>query len=197
MLRILFRIYLTKIILKRFSQSGLARSALLRKIYFTSSIREPLGKIETWMLANGVVIAVVNHPKFSHGLSPNGGLNGPIMRVAGLHLPLQHSHVNDLGTQAVQDDANVLDGQVGRLFKGQLINQQQELVRRPRLVIVVRLRLRALLVHGVGLRGLSRGRGGHLGRHGGGLDDGAAGDATVAVGGSLIVGSSGGGSAVA
>ena len=154
---ILFRVYLTEKIqktLRSVGPSGLARSALL-KIYYTSSIREPLGKIETWMLANGVVIAVVNHPKFSHGLSPNGGLNGPIMRVAGLHLPLQHSHVNDLGTQAVQDDANVLDGQVGRLFKGQLINQQQELVRRPRLVIVVRLRLRALLVHGVGLRGLS------------------------------------------
>lgn len=152
------------------------------------------------MLANGIVIAVVNHPKFSHGLSPNGGLNGPIMRVRGLHLPLKASHVNNLRTQPVQDDANVLDGQMGRLFKGQLIYQKQELVRGPRLVIVVRLRLRALLVHGVAavaIGGLLGGCGGHLGRHGGGLDDGAARDATVSVGGSLIVGSSGGGSAVA
>ena len=50
---------------------------------------------------------------------------------------------------------------------------------------------------GPAIGGLLGGRGGHLGRHGCGLDDGAARDATVSVGGSLIVGSSGGGSAVA
>ena len=61
------------------------------------------------MLANSVVIAIVDNAELSHDLSTNCSLNGPIMRIAGLDLPIQHVNINDLGTQPVQDDPNVLD----------------------------------------------------------------------------------------
>ena len=84
----------------------------------TSSIaNEPLREIKAGMLANSVVIAIVDNAELSHDLSTNGSLNGPIMRIAGLDLPLQHAHIDDLGTQPVQDDPNVFDWQVWGLFK--------------------------------------------------------------------------------
>ena len=45
-------------------------------------------------------------------------LNGPIMSVSGLYFPIEDGHINDLGAEAVKDNANVLDGQVLRLLQG-------------------------------------------------------------------------------
>ena len=40
------------------------------------------------------------------------------MSVSGLNFPIEDGHINDLGAEAVKDNANVLDGQVLRLFQG-------------------------------------------------------------------------------
>ena len=45
-------------------------------------------------------------------------LNCPIINVSGLYFPIEDGHINDLGAEAVKDNANVLDGQVLRLFQG-------------------------------------------------------------------------------
>ena len=51
------------------------------------------------------------------------------MSVPSLHLPLQSLNVDDFGAESLQDDADVLDGEVGLLVGAQLVNLEAEEMR--------------------------------------------------------------------
>ena len=96
------------------------------------------------MLTDGVVVGVVYHPQLPHHLPPDGRLYCPVVHFTVLLLPVQLLHVKDLGGEAVEDDPNVFDAQVVLLVDGQLVDEQQELIRSHRLSVfhlqVIRVR---------------------------------------------------------
>ena len=79
------------------------------------------------MLADGVVVGVVDDPQLPHHLAPYRGLNRPVVDVTVLALPLQPLHVQDFRAEPVEDDADVLYGQVALLVDRKLVDEQQEL----------------------------------------------------------------------
>ena len=79
------------------------------------------------VLADGVVVGVVDDAQLPHDFTPDGGLDRPVVDVAVLLLAVQLLHVEDLTAQPVEDDADVLDGEVMLLLGGQLVHQQQKL----------------------------------------------------------------------
>jgi hypothetical protein len=101
-----------------FSVSGLHAGVVVR--------RARVGEVGG-VLADGVVVGVVDDPQLAHHLAPYRGLNCPVVDVAVLPLPLQPLDVQDLGAEPVEDDADVLDGEVALLVDRQLVDQEQEL----------------------------------------------------------------------
>ena len=92
------------------------------------------------VLADGVVVAVVNHTQFPHHVTSDRGLYRPVVCVVrSLNFAFEPFHVDDLGAQPVEDDSDVLDGQVMVLIDGQLVHQQQKLDGLPSVFIVVSL----------------------------------------------------------
>ena len=67
------------------------------------------------MLTDGVVVGVVYHPQLPHHLPPDGRLYCPVVHVTLLLLPVELLHIEDLGAETVEDDANVFDGEMSLL----------------------------------------------------------------------------------
>ena len=61
----------------------------------------------TRMLTDGVIIAIVNHTEFSHDVSTNSCFYGPIVYVTIFLFPVQFFYIKYLGTESVENDANV------------------------------------------------------------------------------------------
>ena len=75
----------------------------------------------TRMLTDGVIIAIVNHTEFSHDVSTNSCFYGPIVYVTIFLFPVQFFYIKYLGTESVENDANVLDGEMVLLVYRQLV----------------------------------------------------------------------------
>lgn len=101
------------------------------------------------MLGNGVIVAVVDDAQLAEHVAPDRGLDRPVVAVVALALPIEALHVEDLGAEPLEDDADVLDAQMLLLVDAELVDEQQELLRRDRLVLhhrVLGLALGALVV---------------------------------------------------
>ena len=61
----------------------------------------------TRMLTDGVIIAIVNHTEFSHDVPTNSSFYGPIVYVTIFLFPVQFFYIKYLGTESVENDANV------------------------------------------------------------------------------------------
>ena len=90
----------------------------------------------TRVFTDRVVVGVVDHPQLSHNVPSDGGLDSPVVDVAVLLVTRQLLHVHDLGAEPVQDDANVLDGEVVFLVYRELVHQQEELATGCRLSLL-------------------------------------------------------------
>ena len=64
------------------------------------------------VFTDGVVVGVVDDPQLSHDVTPDGGLDSPVVNVTLLFVSRQLLHINDLGAQPVQDDPDVLDAEM-------------------------------------------------------------------------------------
>lgn len=76
-------------------------------------------------------------------------LDSPVVAVVALALAVQSLHVEDLGAEPLEDDADVLDAQMPFLIHAQLIDEQEELFGGDGLVLhdgVFRLRLGGLVL---------------------------------------------------
>jgi len=81
----------------------------------------------TGVFTDGVVVGVVDDPQLSHDVTPDGGLDSPVVDVTLLLVAGQLLHINDLGAQPVQDDPDVLDAEVVFLVDGELVDQEEKL----------------------------------------------------------------------
>jgi hypothetical protein len=70
----------------------------------------------TRMLRDGVVVVVVDDAELAHHVAANGGLQGPVVSVGALRRSVETFDVDDLRVETLQDDAEVLDAKVVRLF---------------------------------------------------------------------------------
>ena len=82
----------------------------------------------TRMLTDGVIVTVVNHTEFSHDVSTNSCFYGPIVNVTIFLFPVQFFYIKYLGTESVENDANVFYCKMMFLVNWKLVNQQQKLV---------------------------------------------------------------------
>ena len=82
----------------------------------------------TRMLADWVIITIVNHTEFSHDVSPNSCFYGPIVYVTIFLFPVQFFYIKYFGTEPIENDANVFYCKMMFLVNWKLINQQQKLV---------------------------------------------------------------------
>ena len=78
----------------------------------------------TGVFTDGVVVGVVDDPQLSHDVTPDGGLDSPVVNVTLLFVSRQLLHINDLGAQPVQDDPDVLDAEMMFLVYRELVDQQ-------------------------------------------------------------------------
>lgn len=101
------------------------------------------------MLGDRVVIPVVNYPELPQDIAPDDRLDRPIVALLALALAIQPLDVEDLGTESLQNDADVLDAKMMLLIDRQLVDQQQKLLRSHDLVLhyrVLRLGLGAVVL---------------------------------------------------
>ena len=98
------------------------------------------------MFTDGVVVGVVDDPQLSHDVTPDGGLDSPVVDVTLLLVAGQLLHINDLGAQPVQDDPNVLDAEMMFLVDRELVDQEEKLATGGTVALLalktVRLRVR-------------------------------------------------------
>ena len=64
------------------------------------------------VLTDGVVIRVVDDAELSHHLAPDGGFDCPVVHLVVLLLALKLLNVEDLAAEPLQDDTDVLDGEM-------------------------------------------------------------------------------------
>ena len=79
------------------------------------------------MFTDGVVVGVVDDPQLSHDVTPDGGLDSPVVDVTLLLVTRQLLYINDLGAKPVQDDPNVLDAEMMFLVDRELVDEEEEL----------------------------------------------------------------------
>ena len=98
------------------------------------------------MFTDGVVVGVVDDPQLSHDITPDGGLDSPVVDVTLLFVSRQLLHINDLGAQPVQDDPDVLDAEMMFLVDRELVDQEEKLATGGTVALLalktVRLRVR-------------------------------------------------------
>ena len=81
----------------------------------------------TRMLADGVIIAIVNHTEFSHHVPTNSSFYGPIVYVTIFLFPVQLFYIKNFGAESVENNANVFYCKVMFLVNWKLVNQQEKL----------------------------------------------------------------------
>ena len=81
----------------------------------------------TGVFTDGVVVGVVDHSQLPHDVTPDGGLDSPVVNVTLLFVSRQLLHINDLGAEPVQDDPDVLDAEMVFLVDWELVDQQEKL----------------------------------------------------------------------
>ena len=100
----------------------------------------------TGVFTDGVVVGVVDDPQLSHDVTPDGGLDSPVVDVTLLFVSRQLLHINDLGAQPVQDDPDVLDAEMMFLVDRELVDQEEKLATGGTVALLalktVRLRVR-------------------------------------------------------
>ena len=100
----------------------------------------------TGVFTDGVVVGVVDDPQLSHDVTPDGGLDSPVVDVTLLLVSRQLLHINDLGAQPVQDDPDVLDAEMMFLVDRELVDQEEKLATGGTVALLalktVRLRVR-------------------------------------------------------
>ena len=67
------------------------------------------------VLADAVVVAVVDDAELPHHLAADGRLYCPVVHVTLFLLTVELLHIEDLGAETVEDDANVFDGEMSLL----------------------------------------------------------------------------------
>lgn len=80
------------------------------------------------MLGYGVVVSVVDDAELAQHIAADGRFDGPVVAVVALAFAVEPFHVENLGTEALEDDANVLNAQVLFLIDAQLVDEQEELL---------------------------------------------------------------------